>query len=354
MAIVSFPRGIGVRGVRWQPPFDTAQLNRSEYTGGAQVVELPGGGRWNASGDFVTMIGQDASLDVRRFQSGLRGPLNFFALPAWEKRQATQLATTTSIAALTAGSGTSVSTRTLTKTGVAFAYDAQVTSAISITSGCTLLFRPAQTNATIMCGINTDPLTDAGFASIDHAIQVTELGVWHVYEGGTFVSINLPYAAGDLFEIEYTNAAVNYYQNGALVRSVAKAAGVTFWMDSSFFTPGGALTDVAFHGRNLVTAGQGTARLWGFPINTLNVARAGWFATALFEDGSAQLMMLQRDAHSEADGSVVVTFDATLRKSAYAIIIDYPFAHMRLADGAEFAVDPGQIYSAGFTATEAW
>ena len=353
MAYIPFPAGVGLRSVQWRAPFDTAQANRSAFTGTRQVVELPGGGRWTASGEFVPMIGQDASLNLRAFLAALRGPVHSFALPAFEARQASILPLTSAAQALTAGAGMSVSGRTLTKTGVTNAFDAQVTSA-ALTGGCVLHFRAGQVNRAFAIGIDPSPALNANETNMDHAFSLTAGGKVQIIENGGFVAEIGNYTPTDLFSIIYTGAAVGYYVNGGLVRSVAKSAGLSLAFDSSFQSSGAVANDVAFTGRALFSAGARAVSLRGFPASSVGVIRAGWFATALFEDGTAQLLTITADANSDASGVCVANFDAPLRKLAYAIIVDFPFAHMSLADVAQWSVDPAQIYQAGFTAEESW
>lgn len=354
MAFVSFPRDVALRGVQWSAPFDTAQANRSEFTGGRQVVALPGGGRWSASGEFVPMIGQDSSLQVRAFLSQLRGGLNHFALPAWEKRFSNVLPLTAPPQTIATAARVDVTGRTLTKTVSANVWDGQASSTGFLSGGCILHFRAGKVAQDFAIGINTDPSTDFNVTSIDHAIHPTSEGFVRIWESGTPVMDGGIYSPEDLFSIEYTNSAVNYYQNGGLLRTVAKASGINFYFDSSFFTLNSFATDVAFTARTLLSAGATAITLRGFDLNAQAVVLGGQFLVALFSGGGAQLLTAKYDADSDGSGLATIQLDAPLRQAAYAVVTDYPFAHMALADQGGWSVDPGQIYGAGFTAEEAW
>ncbi len=354
MGLIPFPSTVKVRGVQWQPPFDTAQANRSEFTGGRQVVELPGGGRWGASGEFVPMIGQDASLDVRRFLASLRGPLNFFALPAWEKRKSTALGILGSKATFTNWGNTVVTGRTITKNaGTNGVFDAGTISSFPWAGSFTCMFRCASsTSLGVYAGANLDPTTDNLPTSIDHAFRFFN-GRVAIYESGVFVQDFGKFTADDLFGISYAGLTLRYFINGAVVRTVTLAGSLSFSFDSSFSGVGDTITDVVFSSYGLANAGDRSATLNGLDASQL-VLRAGWFATALFADGTAQLLTLTEDAISNGSGVATASFDAPLRKTAIGIVTDYPFAHMSLADQAGWSVDPGQIYGAGFTAEESW
>lgn len=354
MGYVPFPTGVSVRSLRWRAPFDTSQVNRSEFTGNRQVVELPGAGRWSVSGEFVTMIGQAQSYKPRSFLAALRGPKNFFALPAWEARQASQLPLLASRQPLANPINVSISGRDVTKTASNGNYDGQAVSNAGLTSGCILMFRAGGTGA-FAAGINTDPFTNAVYTSLDYAFFCEAGEPIQIYEQANGFLGNFGYPVpGDLFTIIYTNAQVLYFINGALVRAVSASAGQTFYFDCSLRDIGTTISDIGFAPRNNVSAGATSALLFGFSASLPRQILGGWLATALFEDGSSQPLMVIQDAPSDSLGRATALFDAPLRRAAYAIVLDYPFAHMALADAAEWGVDPGQIYSAGFTAEEAW
>ena len=356
MAYVSFPRDVAVRGLRWQPPFDTAQSNRSEFTGGRQVVELPGGGRWRASGEFVPMIGQANSFGVRRFLANLRGPLNIFALPAWEKRQTASAITRWPIALPINSTNCTVTGNTAVKVAGGGGFNASARTTGGWAGGVTLTFRNGAFGALFCAGISTAPAADDNFTSVEHGLIVRENGQVDVLIFGVTLSNKGWSGPGSLFSIDFEPGAsqVRYYVDGALIHTETYSSAAVMYFDSSISTMGGTISDICFFARTPIAAGSTTAVLYGFPVSTANAVTGGWFATALFTDGTTQLLTVKDPTDSFSDTSAGVTFDAPLRKTAYHIVLDYPFALMSLSDGAEWGVDPGQIYSAGFTAEEAW
>ena len=131
-----------------------------------------------------------------------------------------------------------------------------------------------------------------------------------------------------MFAIVYDNTTVRYYRNGELLRSVAKAGGLTYSLDSSFAVMGAAATDVAFHALPVVSAGATSAFGYGFAANLPSAVKAGWQATALLLGGGAQLVTLTLARPSDNGGLVSIVFEPALRKGAYALITDRPFAEM--------------------------
>lgn len=86
MTIITPPAVLPIRRIQWdlkQP----AQVNRSGWTGRRQVVGLPGGAVWSASGEFVPILKESNARQWRAFWASLRGPFNTFYLPATEGDQ---------------------------------------------------------------------------------------------------------------------------------------------------------------------------------------------------------------------------------------------------------------------------
>lgn len=86
MAIITPPAALPIRRIEWrlrQP----AQVNRSGWTGHRQVLGLPGGAMWSASGEFVQMVRESNARQWRAFFAQLRGAFNTFLLPAVEENQ---------------------------------------------------------------------------------------------------------------------------------------------------------------------------------------------------------------------------------------------------------------------------
>lgn len=86
MTLITPPAALPVRRIQWQRR-QPAQVNRSGWTGRRQVVGLPGGSLWTASGEFVPLVKQSNVLQWRGFFASLRGPFNTFNLTAVEEAQ---------------------------------------------------------------------------------------------------------------------------------------------------------------------------------------------------------------------------------------------------------------------------
>lgn len=147
-----------------------------------------------------------------------------------------------------AGTNVSVGATSVKKVGGSSGtWDAQAYSTEGWRGGCQLSFRAGQASAALVAGINTDPVTDAAQTGIDFAFQLTTSSGVRFMESGVSITSALTYAVGDLFQIIYDGAKVRYLVNGALAREVASTAGQLFYFDSSFSTPGGAITDIGWN-----------------------------------------------------------------------------------------------------------
>jgi hypothetical protein len=148
------------------------------------------------------------------------------------------------------------------KSGGTTAWDSQVYSREAYLAGCSVAFRAAQTNASFMIGLNTDPTTNASYTSLDHAFQCELNGTLDIWEDNVEVVSNISggYDTSTVLEIRYDNAFVVYYRNSVEVRRVARA-GASFFLDSSWYSPGAAATDVHFGPLNSATPVQLQARV---------------------------------------------------------------------------------------------
>lgn len=86
MAIIAFPTGARIKGVRWALD-RPAQVNRSAWTGRRQVVATPGHARWSAEVELAPIVGEGSMLAWRAFLAGLKGQVNTFRLVAVERDQ---------------------------------------------------------------------------------------------------------------------------------------------------------------------------------------------------------------------------------------------------------------------------
>jgi hypothetical protein len=132
------------------------------------------------------------------------------------------------------------------KSGGSGAWDSDVYSIEAYSGGCVLKFRAAQTNASFLVGINSDPTTDQSYSSLDHAIFCSSSSsALQIYENGSLIVSIGTYTKNTSLSITYDGITVRYYKDGILQREVQNP-GKVFFADSSFFDPGAAAVDVFF------------------------------------------------------------------------------------------------------------
>jgi hypothetical protein len=137
-------------------------------------------------------------------------------------------------------SGNTISKST---TGAA-AWDSDCYSIEAYSGGCALSWRVPSSAATLTLGLNSDPTTNQSWTSLDYAIETDAGGTYYWNQAGVFTSLGT-FSAGDSFSLRYDGQWVRGYRNGAIVKEVFDP-GKVFFMDSSFLTPGGIATEVAF------------------------------------------------------------------------------------------------------------
>ncbi len=133
---------------------------------------------------------------------------------------------------------------TARKSGGTAAWDSDVYSIDSYPI-CHIKFKPSQTNAYLMVGLNADPITDQIYASIDFAWYPQSGGSLSIYESGNLIGAYGTYTEQTELAITYDGANVRYYKDRQLMRTFAISSAV-FYADSSFYDPGGAVNSLHF------------------------------------------------------------------------------------------------------------
>lgn len=147
---------------------------------------------------------------------------------------------------LTVSGGVTVAGQTATKsTGTAATWDGQAYSANSFKNGAFCSFRAGQVTGYTMAGLNSDPTTDASYASIDYCWYMAAGGSALVYESGTGYVYGT-YTTETVFSIVYNGANVVYMKDGVVQRTVATTANRTMSFDSSFHTVGNSINSIVF------------------------------------------------------------------------------------------------------------
>jgi hypothetical protein len=125
------------------------------------------------------------------------------------------------------------------------AWDSQAYSTEFYTESAYCSGMAGETNTNIMFGLNTDPATDASYASIDFAWYF-DGGNLRIYEGGADIGAFGTYTTATVLTITYDGKAVRYWRDGTLVRTVDRPVGLPFHFDSSLNQANATLTNAAF------------------------------------------------------------------------------------------------------------
>lgn len=125
-------------------------------------------------------------------------------------------------------------------------WNASIYSADGYIGGANASGSPAQANAAIMFGLNSDPTLDDDYTSIDYAWYLRANGAAEIYQSGVQVQTGWTYSAGDTFDVSYDGAVVVFYKNGRVCRSVQVSITTRLYFDSSFNTVNGELRGIAF------------------------------------------------------------------------------------------------------------
>lgn len=164
------------------------------------------------------------------------------------------------------GRGVTVNSNNVFKSAGTSAWDSDVYSLQGYTNGAFVSFQPAQAGLALMIGLNTDPTTDSSYTSLDYAMYCMAAGTLQVYNNGTLAFTGGAYAAGDKLLVAYDGAFVRYLQNGAVIFQQPAPPNLSLFLDSSFFDPQAAATNVQFG-----PYGTATPVLW-VPRGFMNVS----------------------------------------------------------------------------------
>lgn len=209
------------------------------------------------------------------------------------------LAATRDVALVARGSCT-VSGNTAAKPTGSADWDSDVYSTDAYAGGVFAAASPAQANAFLMFGLNTDPLTDASYTSIDYAWYAKGDGTLEIWESSALIGGFGGYSAGVQLALTYDGERVRYLRNGEVLRTVPAVAGRLFYFDSSFHTVGAKLAAIRFGPlSNAYFARSGNlvdASWWRLGVNPLsrwagNQANGASddFISATLPDGSNQV-----------------------------------------------------------------
>jgi hypothetical protein len=134
------------------------------------------------------------------------------------------------------------------------------------TSGAQTSFK---LDVSTFAGLNSDPLANSSYVSIDYAIHSSGDGNTYIYESGNLIQslgVNGDYSR--TYQIAYNNAQITYYVNGVVVRQINAPSDMTLYFDAALSgVVGNKVRDITFtsSGRAGVNGLDGTNGLPGPP-----------------------------------------------------------------------------------------
>jgi hypothetical protein len=142
------------------------------------------------------------------------------------------------------GRGALVTGNSVTKTLGTTAWDADCYSRDPLYGGA----RAAVTVVAgeVAVGLNSDPLNDAHFTSIDFCINAAANGTLYIYENGTFVGSFGTFTLPVVLEVAYDGSRVYYRKNGVPIYDRAATAGLTLYFDSALGSTNSKLEGIQF------------------------------------------------------------------------------------------------------------
>jgi hypothetical protein len=128
------------------------------------------------------------------------------------------------------------------KTSGSAAWDNQVYSTVAFTAPCTIEFNK-QAGVTdnglsyAMIGWNTDPLSDANYASLDYASYPYRTDTYSVYNNSTQVLFSGSWSTSNKFYIVYDiDGFIRHYNGNTLLYSFNWGTGRIVFVDSSYYS----------------------------------------------------------------------------------------------------------------------
>ena len=143
--------------------------------------------------------------------------------------------------------GVTITGNTVKKTSTSGAYDAGFYSKDGYTGGAYVSWSMSNATDIVIVGLNTDPVTDTSYTSIDYGLLCYNDGKLYAYESGNQQGAALgTRAADDVYAVTYDGTNVRYYQNGVVIRTVAATITNRLYADSSFATPNAIVKNIQF------------------------------------------------------------------------------------------------------------
>ena len=134
------------------------------------------------------------------------------------------------------------------KVGGSSAWDSDVHSRAGYTT-CHVKFKANANNIDVAVGFSADPILNQSYTSLRHCWVPAADGNVYAYSNGSPIGggagLRGAYTAATEFAITYDGSNARYYKDRILTDTVADV-GLTFFADSSFYTPGAAVNSLQF------------------------------------------------------------------------------------------------------------
>jgi hypothetical protein len=145
---------------------------------------------------------------------------------------------------------------TYKKTSGSWSWNSDAYSITGYTTNVVASARAGETTSYIMFGLNSDPLTNSSYTSIDYAWYPAGNGRLYIYENGGYIGDYGVYYTTTNLKIEYNGSQVIYYKDGVAQRTVNRSIGNPLYFDSSFVNVGASLKNVFFGEIGTTTSGR--------------------------------------------------------------------------------------------------
>ena len=240
--------------VSWNPITDAAVVNggrievryaKAPVSAGAYTsLEVPGG-------DTVVRIPgvQDGALYVvtlRAKNALVNGP---WCVQKWTVITRPADAGVSDLAIVNDTPGTvTVAGSNITKSGGSNTWgDAAVHSLEGLSGGAYVSARPGAAAMDAMFGLNSDPVADNDYTSIDYAWYVASAGNQLIgYASGASLGTLSTWAVGDVLSITYDGFKVRYRKNGEVLHEITAAITARLYLDTALYNIGAQLRSLRF------------------------------------------------------------------------------------------------------------
>ena len=132
------------------------------------------------------------------------------------------------------------------KTSGSWGWNADAYSNVGYSTNVYAQARSYDRNNWLMFGLNSDPLSNSSYETLDYAWYFTNGGGLYIYENGNYIGYYGLYYSDTTCRVEYNGTNIIYYKDDIVQRTVARSQGASLYFDSTFYSIGGALQAVRY------------------------------------------------------------------------------------------------------------